>query len=241
MRCRSASSLHTASGFRALAATGLLLSLRVSRTCGHRPFSQPGLRARAAMSDHAGSVDSAQQLCLPAIPDPTPRDNSPITVWVATPLRSVELPVWVDSPDVDSQAMLSAFLEYRARCLGEARTQISDLYMIIHSSGDDTLDTRSPVPWVACSAVDCRRCAAERGGYQFLWYHPRWAATYLRLARPQAWTQWGSWLCPRPDRQLAYSRGCRALVATGLFLEKTQPAKPASVTAAVAPGAAARA
>ena len=192
MRCRSASSLHTASGFRALAATGLLLSLRVSRTCGHRPFSQPGLRARAAMSDHAGSVDSAQQLCLPAIPDPTPRDNSPITVWVATPLRSPELPVWVDSPDVDSQAMLSAFLEYRARCLGEARTQISDLYMIIHSSGDDTLDTRSPVPWVACSAVDCRRCAAGRWGYQFRWYHPRWAATYLRLARPQAWTQWGS-------------------------------------------------
>ena len=182
-------------------------SLRVSSTCGHRPssqpagfahlrpqafFSQPGLRARAAMSDHAVSVDSAQQPCLLAIPDPTPRENSPITVWFAIPLRSPELPVWVDSPDVDSQAMLSAFLEYRARCLGEARTQISDLYMIIHSSGDDTLDTRSPVPWVACSAVDCRRCAAERGGYQFRWYHPRWAATYLRLARPQAWTQWGS-------------------------------------------------
>ena len=52
MRCRSATSLHTASGFRALAATDLLLqpsgfahlrpqaffySLRVSRTCGHKP------------------------------------------------------------------------------------------------------------------------------------------------------------------------------------------------------------
>ena len=64
--------------------------------------------------------------------DPTPLPGTTTEVGPTTPLTSAELPRWIAHPLVDSQAMLSAFLAYRNRCKGEAKTQLGDIYMIVH-------------------------------------------------------------------------------------------------------------
>ena len=105
--------------------------------------------------------------------------------------------VWADNDRVDSQAMLSAFLTYRQRCHGLARTQLDDLFMIRHRHppfyviGGQRIvpeEPAAPVPEVACAAPQCARCEAQRGGYQFKWIHHRWAQAY----RAQAWRERGA-------------------------------------------------
>ena len=143
--------------------------------------------------------------CAPAVLDPSTQTEDADKSRPTTPLTSVELPRWIDHPRVDSQAMLSAFLDYRGRCKEEARAQLDHLYMIVHTqestfvTGNKVIrpQNMSPLPTRPCETQECERCRTNRGGYQFKWYHQRWKDIYIRLSRNEAWTpdelekQWG--------------------------------------------------
>ena len=132
----------------------------------------------------------------PAVLDPSTPPGVAAEGGPTIPLTSVEFPRWIDHPRVDSQAMLSAFLDYRGRCTGEARAQLDHLYMIVHSHESTFLvggqvirpQEMRPLPTRPCAAQGCERCRTGRGGYQFKWYHPRWRSVYVRLRRDDTWT-----------------------------------------------------
>ena len=133
----------------------------------------------------------------PAVPDPSTPPGVAAEGGPTTPLTSVELPRWIEHPRVDSQAMLSAFLDYRGRCTGEARVQLDHLYMIVHRHEPTVVvggrvfrpqEIHPPgLTTQPCTAQLCERCHRGRGGYQFKWYHPRWLAAYVRLRRDDTW------------------------------------------------------
>ena len=137
-----------------------------------------------------------QAYCAPAVLDPSTPTEDTSRGHPTTPLMSVELPRWIDHPRVDSQAMLSAFLDYRGRLTGETREQLAHLYMIVHTqkstfvTGNKVIRPQemSPLPTRPCEAQECERCRTKRGGYQFKWYHERWKDDYIRLTRDGAWT-----------------------------------------------------
>ena len=91
--------------------------------------------------------------------------------------------------------MLSAFLDYRGRCKGQARAQLDHLYMIVHThestfvAGNQVIRPQEmrPLPTRPFDAQRCERCRTGRGGYAFKWYHQRWRATYDRLRRENTW------------------------------------------------------
>ena len=138
----------------------------------------------------------SQAYCAPAVLDPSTPAEDTSRGHPTTPLMSVELPRWIDHPRVDSQAMLSAFLDYRRRLTGKTREQLEHLYMIVHTqestfvTGNKVIQPRmtSPLPTRPCKAQECERCRTNRGGYQFKWYHPRWKDVYISLSRNKAWT-----------------------------------------------------
>ena len=135
---------------------------------------------------------------VPAVLGPSTPPGAAAEGGPTTLLNSVELPRWIDDPRVDSRAMLSAFLEYRGRCTGEASAQLGDLYMIVHRLEPEIVlggqvirpqEIRSQdIPTRPCADQVCERCRTGRGGYQFKWYHVRWGDVYCRLCRLGAWT-----------------------------------------------------
>ena len=137
----------------------------------------------------------SQAYCAPAVLDPSTHTEDTDRSHPTTPLMSVELPRWIDHPRVDSQAMLSAFLDYCGRCTEEAREQLDHLFMIVHTQestfvkGNKVVQPQvmSPLPTRPCEAQECERCRTKRGGYQFKWYHERWKDVYIRLSRNGAW------------------------------------------------------
>ena len=116
-----------------------------------------------------------------------------------------DLPRWIDRWDVDSMAMLSAFITYH----GEMRKWLEDqhgmsfqpiwegfLWCILHKDpphlaalGRTILPMK--IPRKRCRQRDCHRCGV-RGGFVFRWYSPYWAKEYNRVRRP------GSWKAPEP-------------------------------------------
>ena len=145
---------------------------------------------------HEQSKMQSQAYCAPAVLDPSTPAEDTSRDRPTTPLMSVELPRWIDHPSVDSQAMLSAFLDYQGRLTGKARDQLKHLYMIVHTqtstfvTGNEIIRPQemSPLPTRPCEAQECERCRTKRGGYQFKWYHERWKDVYIRLSRNGAWT-----------------------------------------------------
>ena len=137
----------------------------------------------------------SQAYCAPAVLDPSTPAEDTSRGHPTTPLMSVELPRWIDHPSVDSQAMLSAFLDYHGRLTGEAHDQLKHLYMIVHTHttnfvrGNEIIQPQevSPLPTRPCKAQPCKRCRTKSGGYQFKWYHERWKNVYIRLSKNGAW------------------------------------------------------
>ena len=144
---------------------------------------------------HEKSKMQSQAYCAPAVLDPSTPAEDTSRGHPTTPLMSVELPRWIDHPSVDSQAMLSAFLDYHGRLTGKAHDQLKHLYMIVHThttnfvTGNEIIQTQemSPLPTRPCKAQPCERCRTESGGYQFKWYHERWKDVDIRLSRNGAW------------------------------------------------------
>jgi hypothetical protein len=100
-----------------------------------------------------------------------------------------DLPRWIDSDRVDSQAMYSAYFP---------QTKPTDpwfghLKLILHR-GPQPDGRMYGVKIVQCQAENCSRCAEGKGGYQFRWYCVRWEAGYLRLKRPNP----DVWVPPKP-------------------------------------------
>ena len=116
-----------------------------------------------------------------------------------------DLPRWVDRWDVDSQAMMSAFIAYHAevRQMLEEKHGLSFqpvweglLWCFIHEDPPHLAGLARPIlpmgiPMLPCRQQDCPRCGV-RGGYVFRWYSPYWAKVYNRARRP------GSWKAPEP-------------------------------------------
>ena len=116
-----------------------------------------------------------------------------------------DLPRWVNRSDVDSSAMLSAFLQYHTgSCqplddehLSFQPSWYGHLCVVIHRDADWVLaQTKVPMPpvirEVPCRQPDCHRCGV-RGGYVFRWYSPYWAQAYNELRRE------GAWRAPQPE------------------------------------------
>ena len=113
------------------------------------------------------------------------------------PLCSPELPIWINDRNVDSEAMLNAFLEYKADCDGEAKRQLEALWCIEHYrmpfivDGVEIAVTKvrpDNMPHIPCRDQECKRCKLGQGGYQFRWFHSRWAHAYDRGRRPGSYT-----------------------------------------------------
>ena len=106
----------------------------------------------------------------------------------ATPMS--HFPRWIDEHGMDSPAMLSAFLDWVHNAPTACQADVRGLYIIGHNMktfGAPNIPVRLPdgVPMVerACKDAECARCLGMRGGYQFRWYDPRWAARYNKIRR----------------------------------------------------------
>ena len=116
-----------------------------------------------------------------------------------------DFPRWVDQWDVDSQAMLSAFIAYHVEVSEMLKVKHGmsfqpiwegQLWSIIHEDppalrGTVTATMPLKIPMLPCRREDCPRCGV-RGGYMFRWYSPYWAAQYNKMRRA------GSWEAPEP-------------------------------------------
>ena len=127
-----------------------------------------------------------------------------------------DFPRWVDREDVDSQAMLSAYMWY----VGGAQAELSAEPGEWMPSwwGHLTLINHRVDPWPGaivrpavqglaerdCDKRACSRCRSGRGGYQFRWYSPYWAGQYNKLRRPGAWEAPESSACSARGRALRF-------------------------------------
>ena len=103
-------------------------------------------------------------------------------------------PRWIQTYKVDSSAMLSAYLAWRAR-MGDTfpSYNIEDLPLMQRYPGG-----AAPVSGtyaVACSLPGCPRCQQNLGGYVFRWYSPYWHADYVRMRRAT-----DAWLPSEPEQ-----------------------------------------
>ena len=111
-----------------------------------------------------------------------------------------DLPRWVERWDVDSTAMLNAFVRYHYE-VSEALKQKhgtsfqpiweGQLWSYIHENPsflDEMPKGQMPmqIPQRPCQKIDCARCGV-RGGFVFRWYSPYWAKYYNNLRRPGSW------------------------------------------------------
>ena len=110
-----------------------------------------------------------------------------------------DFPRWVDRSDVDSSAMLSAFITYHTEvsAMLQEKNGLSyqpvwegHLWSIYHRQPPGYEGVMAPmplrIPQLPCQDPACNRCGV-RGGYQFRWYSPYWAKYYNSMRRPGAW------------------------------------------------------
>ena len=119
-----------------------------------------------------------------------------------------DFPRWVDRSDVDSSAMLSAFITYHTEvsAMLEQKNGLSyqpvwegHLWSIIHRPAPALEGVSTPllplrIPQLPCRDPACQRCGV-RGGYQFRWFSPYWAHYYNSMRKP------GSWEAPDPGER----------------------------------------
>ena len=103
-----------------------------------------------------------------------------------------DLPRWVSSRLVDSEAMLSAFMKYQMECTTEEKMAVAELYAIDHAMQETIVVNgkvlrpqrmEGPVPRIPCVDRNCERCSTGRGGYKFRWYSEKWSQHYTELAK----------------------------------------------------------
>ena len=118
------------------------------------------------------------------------------------PSSMADLPRWVDRSDVDSKAMLGAFLKYHSEIrqtlhhpeLVFQPTWEGHLFAYMHRDPPrlpfpDAVKLPMPlrIPELPCTQRACSRCGVRGGGWVFRWYSPYWAKCYNGTRRPGAW------------------------------------------------------
>ena len=109
-----------------------------------------------------------------------------------------DLPRWIDKADIDSSAMLGAFLGYANKASPEERRDLLLLPMVNHVppefmviAGNKVMLPKAVQPAgmiaVQCSTEGCLRCREKKGGYKFRWVARRWLDGYVAAARPGTW------------------------------------------------------
>ena len=106
-------------------------------------------------------------------------------------------PQWIDSDLVDSQAMLQAYHQYVTSRLSRGLPAPSchgHLWQVKHYMKVVKFFGRVPAhldsPYLQsrpCLEPFCERCESGRGGFQFRWPSPAWAAFYKQNKREGAW------------------------------------------------------
>lgn len=96
---------------------------------------------------------------------------------------------WVDDAQVDSQAMLSAYLWFKDVGPGSTcNRDVGPLPLVVHRNLLPGLAVPAPGTYeIPCADAHCNRCLSLKGGYQFRWFHHGWFDKYRELARPGAW------------------------------------------------------
>ena len=89
-----------------------------------------------------------------------------------------DLPRWIRTDRVDSQAMFSAYIA----TVKETDPWFGKLTMRIHAC-DGEIRPLSSVTMISCVRMDCNRCRNRWGGYVFRWYRKSWYDKYLKMAR----------------------------------------------------------
>jgi hypothetical protein len=107
-----------------------------------------------------------------------------------------DLPRWMLSGDVDTNAMFLAYKEYLHQCLddnrdGEVR-ELRHLWVKNHKRKFNVFDLIAKkadpaVLEIECDQQNCKRCDSLSGGYSFRWYDQRWYQHYVRDAHPSSW------------------------------------------------------
>ena len=96
------------------------------------------------------------------------------------------LPRWIHSPRVDSQAMLGAYT-YVARREDPWYGKLLFRRHTFDDFGIPVAPAPASVRVVPCEERPCYRCENKRGGFQFKWMHITWMEEYKRAARPGSW------------------------------------------------------
>ena len=121
---------------------------------------------------------------------------------------------WIMAPHVDSAAMLSAFLDWKATHETQWRNLGSVLTIVEHPReppGQAAQDLSFLTHYPCASPGVCKRCLRQRPGYTFRWLGPQWADAYKSTKSS------GSWSCtdpegyPDPD---SMPRGCSGQIVT---------------------------
>ena len=95
--------------------------------------------------------------------------------------------VWINSPRVDSPAMLGAYLSAAS---ADPNWQWT-LELREHRHVDFGIPGPQYGPFVIptpCQSRPCFRCEIMQGGYMFKWIHPLWSSLYQNRRRGIAWT-----------------------------------------------------
>ena len=112
----------------------------------------------------------ARQFCICYWGDSCARDS-----------KMGDWPRWIDLPNVDSQAMYSAFLAYDCRMQSHEEIRAGGyrpvwsghLMMIIHRVAEEgvvpafRVNGTGNVKETPCQQMGCKRCEEGKGGYQF--------------------------------------------------------------------------
>jgi len=121
--------------------------------------AEDDIALRLALDESAMEAEQPQQLHL-------------------APYSAMTDPIWIDSPRVDSPAMMNAFLKAGTRYHGQLTVRIHR--SLFQAEATKAWHNVRPEP---CSTSDCFRCNVKQGGYAFRWFHQDWASFYIQYRR----------------------------------------------------------
>jgi len=138
-----------------------------------RPCVDCGRRSRPNIASRVTQGSSGQPTCAAKF------DSGEAGPQSLAPYSAMTDPIWIDSPRVDSPAMMNAFLKAGTRYHGQLTVRIHRSLFQAEATKAWQHEVR-PEP---CSTSDCFRCDVMQGGYAFRWFHEDWAGLYVRYCR----------------------------------------------------------
>ena len=100
--------------------------------------------------------------------------------------QTLEWPVYIDNPRLDSRAMYWAYV----KVADQSQPWFGKLSLELHASPHIQEPMSPVVPCFKaelCVEPDCFRCKVRQGGFKFKWFHPLWKEQYLATKAKDAW------------------------------------------------------